>query len=522
MSTLNKNTTALFAITIFLAVVAKISGMIREVVIGYYYGASAELDLFYYIYTFPEVLMTGITAALSIALIPFLSGKEDFNVASNKLFLSKVLSIGTFIFVLITLIAIIFHKPILQFALNDMPKMNNQQSVYILWVSCFQLVPTFICAVYLAVGTKLEKYKLITLIGIPLNITSIVVMMILHNQFGVLSIGIGLLSGLLIQMIYLMWDLRRQGVGYSLKTVYSLKNSKLLEFSYLLLPVYLGTILQRLGVFVDRFLASGLQEGSISALSYADRVIQMVVMIIVSSIGMIMFSKISETIHNKKQETMELLSNTINFSCLTIIPISLFIIIFSKDIVTVLFARGEFDNIALENTSLALSGYSIGLIGIGLRYVLNRVYFAELDVKTPTMNTLYALIINIVLSVVLCRLFGIFGIALSGSLTMIAASVMLGFRLQTKHRYFSNFDWLEFAKILVLSIVLSIIWWVTGKMLSSSINSPLFRICSATIISIPVFIIVSRLLKLKEYDKLQQVFVARIRIKKKLASRSNA
>lgn len=517
MST-TKNTSMLFLITIGLSVVAKLSGMIREVIVGYYYGAGAELDLFYYIYSIPELFMTGITSAAAVAIIPFLYSRNDERFQQNSVIVSQVLVTGTLVFAAVTAAALIFNQPILNFYLKKLEGPASD-AFSILLISCLQIVPTFICAVLLAVETKLEKFKTITLLSLPLNVASVAILVMLNKSFGVLSVGIGLLAGVVFQLLYLVWDIRREGLRWDYRPARSdYKKSRYMEFMLLLLPVYFGTVVQRAGVFVDRYLAAGLKEGSISALSYADRIIQMVVMIVVSSIGMVLFAKISSTIHDNEEETVALINSTFVFSFLAILPVSAYLAIYSKEITAVLFGRGRFGAEGLQMTATALCGYSIGLIGIGLRYVLNRVFFAQQNMKTPTWNTVQTIVINVVLSIILCRAFGLAGIAWASSISMILSALMLAYRLEKSHRFISRLNGKDCLRTIALTGILALVWAGMDKLLFPGISSNLVRLAAAGSVGILIFLAGGKLLKIQEFEVILAAVVNKIKPGKRAAA----
>ncbi|WP_438434463.1 lipid II flippase MurJ [Gorillibacterium sp. sgz500922] len=496
----------LFLVTMLLAVVAKLSGLIREMVIGYYYGASAELDLYYYLNTLPELFMTGITAAAAVALIPFLRGRSDPLYGENRTIVSQVLIAGSLFFGLVTVAAIVFHKPVLD-ALLAGSAMSSPQASALLAVASLQMVPTFLSAILLAVETKLEKFKTITLLSLPLNLAAVAAQILLHHRTGVLSVGIGLLVGMSLQTAYLFYDLHRQGQRYRLAVAPSAyRSSEFRQFLLFLVPVYLGTMIQRAGVFVDRRLASGLAEGSISALSYADRVIQMVVMIIVSTIGMILFSKMSSIDDEDEEGMVQLLGGAITFSCLTILPVTAFLLVYSSDVTALLFGRGKFDANGLHLTSLALAGYGVGLIGIGMRYILNRVYFAKRDARTPTINTVNAFVVGVILSIVLCRLLGVVGIALAASLTMILSSLLLALRLEKRYRFLSRMDWADAGKSAALSVLLGAVWFVIRHFVPAG---AVVQLGIALCAGVAVFAAGAKVLGIRDYIKLEEALKAK-------------
>lgn len=486
----------LFLVTVVISLITKFSGLIREVITGYFFGASEELDLFYYIYSFPELLMSGLTASIAIALIPVLSKEETLSM-NNKIFLNKIITYGIVFFVFLIVIGLCLTEPVLSLVGS-----NNVNNLNIVWLlSVLQILPTFILSIYLGIETKLEKFKLVTMLSLPFNLIIVISIALLSQNMGITSIAIGMMGGTLAQLLYLMWDLKKKN-NYKFKINISVNDESKLrikEFFIILIPVYFGTVIQRVNIFVDRTLAKSLEVGSISALSYADRIIQMIVSIIVSTIGMIMFSKIS-SMKDNKDEAAETLSTSLIFSFACILPITAYIAIFGGDIINVLFNRGQFDNYALDLTTTALIGYSIGLIGICVRYLLNRVYFANNDVKTPTINTIVYCVVNLILSILFSKYFGLFGIVIASSLTMILSCISLTINLQKKYNLLNKLNWRSLVKLFVCTIFLSILWIVVNE-LSIRLN-PLMRLMISGTSGCIVYIFLMALFKIENMNAL--------------------
>ncbi|MFM9276980.1 murein biosynthesis integral membrane protein MurJ [Paenibacillus jiagnxiensis] len=499
---MKKNITFLFVVIIMLSLIAKLSGLIRESVTGYYFGAGEELDIFYFVYSIPELFMTGIVAALSIAIIPTLSQKEPLFCLDNRRFIFNLVIIGSIFFVLICLLAILFNHSIMDFILRNTSGKFSYSSVFNVYlISMIQLIPTFLLGVFQSIVTKQEKYKTVTLISIPFNALIILSIMIYSDHLGVQSIGLGMLGAVLVQVFILWLILRKDGLNLESYKVDIKFDSTMINFMYLLLPVYFGTIIQRVGIFVDRTIASTLQTGSISALSYADRLIQMVIMIVINTIGMIMFSKISSA-KDDPSHSSEIMNKSIIFSFASILPITGFLLVYGRDIINILFNRGEFDEQALNLTTMALCGYSIGLIGICIRYLLNRVYFVNNNVKTPTINTIVFCIVNIVLSIVLARMFGLLGIALAYSITMILASVALVIDVHRRYKIMSSIRWGNCVKVTLLSIVLLGFWMVLNMLLPDGLSS-LIKIVISGISGAFLFTIMLLVVKVEGLDIMQ-------------------
>ena len=108
--------------------------------------------------------------------------------------------------------------------------------------------------------------------------------------------------------------------------------------------------------------------------------------------------------------------------------------IFSEELVGLLFGRGAFTSETIEMTGNALFYYSIGMIAFGLRDILSRVYYALQDTKTPTIKDTVAVVLNIVLNIILSKYLGIGGLALATSISVIVGTGLLFITLKGKIR----------------------------------------------------------------------------------------
>jgi putative peptidoglycan lipid II flippase len=105
---------------------------------------------------------------------------------------------------------------------------------------------------------------------------------------------------------------------------------------------------------------------------------------------------------------------------------------YSYEIIDFLFGRGAFDESAIRMTSNALFFYSFGMVSVGVREVLSRVFYTLKDSKTPLINASIGFAINIILNLVLSRFMGIGGLALATSLSASLTAILMIFSLKRK------------------------------------------------------------------------------------------
>ncbi|HBQ85681.1 MAG TPA: murein biosynthesis integral membrane protein MurJ, partial [Syntrophomonas sp.] len=117
-----------------------------------------------------------------------------------------------------------------------------------------------------------------------------------------------------------------------------------------------------------------------------------------------------------------------------IIPMAVGLIILRVPIVRFVYERGAFTAEATELTALVLLFGSIGLIGVGMREIVARAFYALKDTITPMINGIIAMIVNVALLFIFVGWlnWGVAGMAFASSCSFIFAGVLLTILLRRK------------------------------------------------------------------------------------------
>lgn len=113
-------------------------------------------------------------------------------------------------------------------------------------------------------------------------------------------------------------------------------------------------------------------------------------------------------------------------------PMTVGAMVLSEPIVRILFQRGAFDTRATQMTAVALIFYSIGLIGVGLRDILTKIFYSVQDTKTPMINATIAVVMNICMNLLFIKYLKHAGLALATSLSSIICITLLFRSLKKK------------------------------------------------------------------------------------------
>ncbi|NMA73510.1 MAG: murein biosynthesis integral membrane protein MurJ [Bacteroidales bacterium] len=468
-------------ITIF----SKFLGFGREIILSYVYGASAITDAYLISKTIPTAIFSFISAGIATAFIPLYSrilnerGRlEANNYTSN---LSNALLLLSSIIVVLVLL---FTQPIVKLFASGFSGETLTLAINFTRISVFGVYFTALFNIYKGFLRIHDRYIIPALAAFPMNLV-VIASLLISTKTNIYIIAIGSVLATASQLLLLIPYILR--TGYKYHPILNLKDENIRMMIIIALPVIVGTSVNEINVLVDRTLASGIAVGGISALNYAGRLKDFVQGLFVASITTVMYPMISKMAAEKNIEGLKkYVSEAISIINFLIIPATIGAMIFSSEIVNLLFGRGAFTSDATIMTGNALFYYSIGMIAFGLRDVLSRAFYALQDTKTPMINATIAVIINIILNIILSRYLGIGGLALATSISAILGTVLLFMALRKKIGGFGLREISKsFIKISLASIVMGLI-----ALASFNYSKHYFRENVSLIIAIGIGVIV--------------------------------
>lgn len=406
---------------------SKILGFIREMLIANYYGTSHYADAYYVALT-PSTLAMTFSIAIGSVFLPLfikhLSDKEK-----SFLFSNNVLTLFFISFVVFYLLMVLFPDYFINFLAPGLSP--NAESISILLLNIlFPLVFIVIAIqIYTLMLNTFNDYVKSAATVIPNNLIIILYIYIFGDEFGISGVAIATLVASVIQLVILYILLKKHDYKVINNTEIWGKNSK--EFLLLLLPIIVSSAFSQLNSVIDRILASNISEGAIASLLYAFRLRGIATGIFITPIVTLTFPKLAKHSNNENEvEVSNLTHKSLFVVFLLLAPLTLIFIIFNKEIIQILFERGNFDSRATEMTSSVFLGYAIGILAIGFREVALRAFYSYGDTKTPAYIMIIGSIINAILSFLLVKKLGLLGLGLSSSISFIIISIIIAVLLK--------------------------------------------------------------------------------------------
>ena len=245
------------------------------------------------------------------------------------------------------------------------------------------------------------------------------------------------------------------------------------KFFILLSPAIVGNGAYQLNLLIDMILASTLPDGSISFLYYADRVNQLPLGVLGIAISTALLPILSKQVkQNKKKEANQSISKAIKFGIFFAIPAFFGILFLSDEIIKLLFFRGEFDISDVSLTARALVALSFGLPAFILIKILVVPFFANENTKTPIRISLFCMMVNLFLNLLLIGKFFHVGLAIATSISAWINVAILSYFLIFKEKYSFNSTILTLLiKVIISSILMGIVLYLNmEKNILSSIG----------------------------------------------------
>lgn len=414
-------------------VLSRVFGFVRETVIAYQFGATAQTDAYLVAAVIPMALSGLVAGAVAVALIPVFTeyrlkdGEgEAWTIASAVINLTAlVLVAGT----ALCLLAAPLLVPLLGPGLAPEAKMlavhlSRLLAPSIIFVGLVGLVAAMLNAyrhfAYPAFSGLLHTFGMI---GGTL---------LLGGLMGISGLVVGAVTGAAAHLFTLFVPLAGKRSYYRL-TLAGLHHPGAKKIALLVLPFAVGSAAGQVNLIVERMLASGLAEGSISALSFALRVRDLPLGIFAASVTTAMYPFLVEQAAADKADALRrTFSEGLRMVWFIVFPLSLGLAVLSQPIIRLLFERGVFDAAATRMTAVALFYYSLGIFAHAASAMLVRVYFALQDTRTPVKLGLVAVGLNIVLNLILVRHLAHGGLALASSIAATVNCLLLAYYLRCR------------------------------------------------------------------------------------------
>ena len=499
-------------------IVSNLTGFVARSIINARFGTGVEQDAFRAAFVIPDLLFNLLAGgALASAFIPTYVARLSAGERDHAWMLAR--TIALIVFVGLSILAgiaallapwLIGHIVVPQFAESQVTLTASLMRVMLISTVIFGVSGLLMGVLqsndsFLAPAIAPSMYQL----GMILGATVL-------SGLGIIGLAIGVVLGALLHLSVQVPALLKLAIGNwqtqqtdsQLPIANSVMSTDIRQVLTRMPPRVLGLSAVQINGLVNTSLASAI-PGAVSAVNNAFAIMILPLAVIAQAIGTALFPAISA--HAARGERAEFASSFTRALGVVValsLPASIGLVLLGRPIIQVLFQRGAFNTQSTEWVAWTLGWFGIGLTGHAILELVTRAFYALKDSVQPAVLAVLSMILNVVLSLVLTRIFAALGwlpfsgLALANSIaTMLEAVVLLVLLWRRTPELSASALFLSLAKSAGATLVMgsAIVGWqaVVGQGIIASLV--------AVVVGAAVYVAVALLLRSDE-----AVFVLRL------------
>lgn len=508
---------------------SRVLGVVRESVLAAVFGASASpaMDAFNVAFRVPNLLRDLFAeGAMTAAFVPTFTrtltahGKAEAWRLGNMVMNALILVTSV-----LALLGIFFAPEITgayapKFALEPGNKLELTTDLTRIMLPFLTMLA--VAAAMMGMLNSLRSFFIPSLSPAMFNVASIfsaLVLVPVMPYFGwepIIALGIGTLLGGLGQIL-LQWPaLRREGFRY--QPLISFRDPAVLEILRLMGPATIGVAAVQINIFVNTYLATWQEQGAVTWLTYAFRLMYLPIGIFGVSIATASLPDISRQANADDVAAVRgSVSRGLRMMLMLNVPATVGLMVLAGPIVALIYERGMFNPLDTASTAGALMFYAPGLLGYSAVKIASPTFYALRDARTPVIVSVVSIVANLAMNLVLVQTLGFRGLALGTAIAALFNAIALLWLLR---RRLGGLDGrrvaVSLAKISLASLAMGVAahftaGWLTALTPDGGELAAVLRVAGAIGAGVLTLAAAARLLRIQEFTEAVSRVLARFR-----------
>lgn len=399
--------------------ISRIFGLLREIVIGSFFGTNMFADCVNTAFKFPNLFRRIFgEGALASSFVPIYSSDLQVSEARGAKFASEVYTLLFVVLVVLTILIQIFMPQIMTLLAPGFAKdpAKFEMSILLCRITIPYMIFISMSALLGGMLNSHGRFFPFAFVPVILNITIMIACLFKGDDTAMAKyISIGILVGGLCQFLFMYASARQAKIEFKFVRLKTLSRDSWL-FLKNMVPATIGSSVTQINLFISQAIAS-FSPGAISILSYSDRIYQFPLSIIGICFGTVLLPSLS-ALHKsgEKEEALKLQTKAIKLSLVLSFACVAGIISLAHPIMHIIYERGAFTSLDTIKTADTIAIFAIGLPAFIINKVLTPIFYARLDTRTPLIITIATILCNIIANLLLIKEYEHLGIAIGTSI----------------------------------------------------------------------------------------------------------
>ncbi|RJF99144.1 murein biosynthesis integral membrane protein MurJ [Noviherbaspirillum saxi] len=475
-----------------MTMLSRVTGLVRELLFARAFGASAYTDAFNVAFRIPNLLRRLFAeGAFSQAFVPILAEyKNQKGEEATKELVDHVATILMWALLLTCLIGIVGAPVVVYLIATGLKADKPAFDASVLMTRIMFPYIGFMAFVALSGGilNTWRQFRVPAVTPVLLNLSFIAASLFAapYMEQPVYALAFAVVLGGILQVAVQLPALRKIGmlprIGINLKLAW--KDPGVRRVLRQMVPATVAVSVAQISIIINTNIASRQVSGSVSWLTYADRLMEFPTALLGVALGTVLLPSLAKAhAEGNPTEYSALLDWGLRLTFLLALPSAVGLITLSEPLTSTLFHYGKFDAESVRMTGQALIAYGVGLIGLILVKILAPGFYAKQDIRTPVKIAIGVLIATQIMNLIFVPRFAHAGLALSVGVGACLNAVFLYIGLKRRGIYVAHSGWLLFLLRLcgALFLLAGVALWTAGHFDWVGLQSrPLLRVAALT------------------------------------------
>ncbi len=417
------------------------------------YGTGGYMDIYSYVTTIPNTIFNVFGTALGTVVIPIYAGHlakgEDKEAAR---FANNIITISTAFTAVLVLIGIGL-SPLLPL----LTSFNSGEEYSFAVKALMAMMPIMIFYglnyIFQGILQSRGKYGWPAFVSVPSSLVVIIYVFTLGDKYGVAGLLAATFIGLSLQALILIPPAIASGFRY--RPSFEIKNEDLITAYKMTLPIILGVSAYQFNMFFNAQMIANF-DGMVSLTNTVQHMVVYMVLAFVYSVTAVVYPRLSASVSKgNMDEYKQTISVVLKAMTALLLPVTFGFIAVRRPLLQLVLNWGEITDTDINRAVILLVIYSVSIIGVGLKEVIDRAFYAIKSTIIPAVNGVVIMVVNVVLGIVLINFFGAYGIPAAYSAAAIIGLIVQLILLKKKIGTFCPGLGADFIKCLISSIAMA-------------------------------------------------------------------
>ena len=455
---------AAYVLVVLGILLAKGLGFLRDIVFASVFGATSHTDIYFQVFGLVNLIFTGIGVALSTLVIKNLNKAENDTEEKKRAYVSGFIVKTSLIILGVTALMYISAKPIAMFLLPGLEEEFIPLAVKLMYI----MLPSFLFVViaYIISGVLQNNrvFFISSVMSLPFNV--VIIASLFVKNVDVVTVGIVTTIGWFLHIAVQLPSFYKK--GYSLVRHYS-KNQSFKGNNTEILYIFISNMMFQICFMIDKAFVSS-ESGAATTINYASNLFVTISSVFVVAMSNVVFPSISKNYEEGKLDYVrDLIKYIITVMAAIFVPFIMTVCCFGKNIISLLYERGEFTSELTVSTAILFAVYTLGALGYICQELLNKVLYLDSKYNYTVIGTILVVALKLIINFFLADYGAVF-VSLSTTVLFILYGLAILYGLsRVVGKYFKGELFANLFKIFVSALAAIAVYFICRLLIGNMV-----------------------------------------------------